>query len=525
MLRSMGRHRRAGRALSIGAGAALALAGGALTGASVQAATPDTPFGAVTVKPMGIEGNWGERMAAAKYDYNGDGAGDVFVSETADKRVFLLSGKQIGQPSQETNPLRIFKNPDKSAHGGSGFGSYISAVRDLTGDGKPELAVGVNRDGSREVEVGSRWGSVYVFDGATGKLVHILDNPKPGTSELQQYHSQFGGRIGDAGDLTGDNRSEVIVSASNASIRESWDGQGRAYIFNGATGELHRTLDLPAADAEACAARGETCRFGLSVQGPGDVDGDGVTDQLVNAGYWNGLQGRSYLFSGKTGELIRRIDSPAPEQNQAFFGFQDAAPLAPGDVNNDGHADIYQASFDQDGSEGRSQGKAWVFSGRELADGDPDEPYTTPLYALNDPTPEYGGQFGWSMDKTDYNGDATPDIYVGQAPHHGVGSGSQGGTYVMNGANGSLHKVLELPETCEQPPTRQNRSPALGWSLAAPGDLNGDGDPDFVAGAPFFDIPQGNNTWNRDQGMVFSFVSNPGSLPTPCTAEDLGSGE
>jgi hypothetical protein len=39
-----------------------------------------------------------------------------------------------------------------------------------------------------------------------------------------------------------------------------------------------------------------------------------------------------------------------------------------------------------------------------------------PLYALNDATPEFGGQFGWSMDKTDYNGDGTPDLYIGQAP-------------------------------------------------------------------------------------------------------------
>ena len=511
MFKSVGRSLRAHKARSMGGCIGLALAAGALTGGPALAATPDTPFGAVTVKPIGIEGNWGERMAAAKYDYNGDGANDVFVAEMADKRVFLLSGKQMGEPSQETNPLRIFKDPDRSADGGLRFGSYISAVNDVTGDGKPDLAVGAIGDGSREVEVGSRWGTVYLFNGATGKLVHTLNNPKPGTSELQQYHSQFGGRIGDAGDLTGDNRSELIVGASNASIRRSWDGQGRAYIFNGATGELHRTLDLPDADADACAARRETCRFGISAQGPGDVDGDGVTDHLVSASYWNGLQGRSYVFSGATGSLIRRLDSPEPEQNQAFFGFQDAAPLSPGDVNNDGRADIYQASFDQDGSAGRSQGKAWVFSGKELAAGDPEDAYKTPLYALDDPTPQYGGQFGWSMDSTDYNKDGTPDLYIGQSPHHA--GGGPGGSSVMDGSTGTALKVLDLPESCQQ-------NAALGWSIAAPGDLNGDGDPDFVAGAPLFDIPQGNGTVN--QGMVFTFVSDPGSLPTPCTNEDLG---
>ena len=118
------------------------------------------------------------------------------------------------------------------------------------------------------------------------------------------------------------------------------------------------------------------------------------------------------------------------------------------------------------------------------------------------------------MDKTDYNKDGVPDLYIGQSPHHA--GGGPGGSSVMDGSTGSALKVLDLPESCQQ-------NAALGWSIAAPGDLNGDGDPDFVAGAPLFDIPQGNGTVN--QGMVFTFVSDPGSLPTPCSAEDLGSAE
>lgn len=109
---------------------------------------------------------------------------------------------------------------------------------------------------------------------------------------------------------------------------------------------------------------------------------------------------------------------------------------------------------------------------------------------------------------------------------HVLSSSAQGGTYVMNGANGSPLKSLELPKTCEQPSSRQNRAPALGWSLAAPGDLNADGDPDYVGGAPFFDIPPGEGSLQRGQagyqGLLFTFLSKPGSLPTPC--EDLGSG-
>ncbi|MDQ3643463.1 MAG: VCBS repeat-containing protein [Actinomycetota bacterium] len=488
-----------------------------MLGGSALAATPATDYGALTVKPPGTGNSayWGSRMAAAKHDYNGDGAGDVFVADQNNERVYLLSGKEAGAPSRETNPLRVLKDPLGQAY--SGFGSFISVVGDASGDGKPDLAVGAPGASVTVNGVTENYaGTVFLMDPAKGKMLHRFDNPNP------EYGTRYAQRIGSAGDLTGDNKPEVIVGASGWRPPGSYINVGKAYIFDGATGALHRTLDLPASDLAGC-----NCQFGLAVQGPGDIDGDGVTDQLVNAGYY-GLgrraQGRSYLFSGKTGELIRKIDSPEPESNPAFFGFQDAAPLTPGDVNDDGRADVYAASFEQDGPTGERQGKAWVFSGKDIASGPADVPFNTALYALDDPTPEKGGMFGWTMDKTDHNKDGTPDLYVGQAPHHGGLDG--GGTYVMDGKDGSELKRLELPESCDQ-------AASLGWSLAAPGDLNGDGEPDYLGGAPYFDIPQGEGQgpdgqgpppfdWKPKNGMVLSFVSNPGPLPTPCSAEDLG---
>ena len=38
--------------------------------------------------------------------------------------------------------------------------------------------------------------------------------------------------------------------------------------------------------------------------------------------------------------------------------------------------------------------------------------------------------------------------------------------------------------------------------------------------APRFDIPRTNDD-GFDEGMVFTFVSNPGSLPTPSSNEDF----
>ena len=137
------------------------------------------------------------------------------------------------------------------------------------------------------------------------------------------------------------------------------------------------------------------------------------------------------------------------------------------------------------------------------------------LYEPRDPTPTEGGQCCFSLDKTDYNKDGRPDLYVGQSPHHlqKPGIDQSGGTYVFDGRDGSPLKSLELPPGVRQQGsgTLANLGSNLGWSVAAPGDLNRDGEPDYVAGATFQDVGA-----NQDEGRAFVFLSNlPAPTPTP----------
>jgi hypothetical protein len=140
--------------------------------------------------------------------------------------------------------------------------------------------------------------------------------------------------------------------------------------------------------------------------------------------------------------------------------------LAPGDVNHDGFADIYGGRYSERVGD---TGRAFVFNGKTGA----------LLYALDDPTPEVGGAFGWSMARTDYNRDGTPDLYVGQSIQETLAGSHWGGTYVFDGRDGSLLRAFELPASDVQPPSvppaALNLGPGLGWSIAAPGDLNSDG--------------------------------------------------
>jgi hypothetical protein len=72
-----------------------------------------------------------------------------------------------------------------------------------------------------------------------------------------------------------------------------------------------------------------------------------------------------------------------------------------------------------------------------------------------------------------------------------------------------------LPPSEAQGPEPGNNGSSLGWSSRAPGGLNGDGEPDYVAAAPYTDV---NGT--QDQGKVYFFLSNvpdpPASPAGPC---------
>jgi len=503
---------------------------------SSQGATPSTAYTVktVTAPDPQLKGRWAERTAAAG-NMTSDGVPDYFagnpladINGVADTgRVYLVNGKTNGV-------VYVIDSPSPQAN--SKFGFFISVVGDLNRDRKSELAVGTD---AQDVYTGSGTpcgspepngcnedqGAAWVFSGADGKLLYALSNPAPQGSLTNS--ARFGSRIGRAGDLNGDGRPEIIVGASNNDVPAGCGStsplpsgcrvnQGQAFIFNGASGALLRTLDLPVADQQPVGTCASSCgSLGIAVQSPGDTNRDGVADQLVDAGSYsfptgsggacgtpepNGCnegQGRMYLFSGKDGRVLLHVDDPEPQAG-AVFGFQDAAPLAPGDVNKDGFADLYGNGFIQNGPTGEGQGKAWVFNGRTGA----------VLYALDDPTPEIGGQFGWSMSSTDYNKDGVFDLYVGQSPHHVAGASGSGGSYVFNGRNGSLLKALELPQTDRQQSASGNLGPNLGWTNSSPGDLNRDGQPDFIAGAPFFDSSAG-----QDEGRLYVFYSTDTTKP------------
>ena len=223
---------------------------------------------------------------------------------------------------------------------------------------------------------------------------------------------------------------------------------------------------------------------------------------------------RSKTAAGANGQVIRKIDDPDPTPQAAtFFGFQDVSPLNPGDVNNDGHADLYGHGFYEAGPTGPGEGRSWVFSG---ADG-------RVLYEFRRPGARPTGQFGFPMarqrDLVNPGANAEEDdpegnpIYIGSDPHFTPAAEACGETNLFEAMSGGHRRTLPLPPPFNPSQcvgTRENLGPNLGWNVTSPGDLNGDGFRDFVSGAPFTDVcRQSDMALNQDQGILVVFRSSP----------------
>jgi len=548
--------------LSIQLAAALAvgIALSALGAPLSSAATTATPFQTQRLASFDPQtgGRFADRIKSAG-DLDADGVGDFWVAAYSHDVAGLQNVGRIWAVSGRTLvALYVIDHPEPQNCAGfaCGLGWNLSNLGDVDGDGVNDLVAAAVRQNvtaagqscaAPAAGCNASQGKAYVFSGAPGKPrapLYALDNPQPQANGFFGWGSTAGDVVKADGTSGKDGIAEILVGAyqndfpagcgeQNPIPLGCRKDQGQAFMFNGAPNlpagapRLIRTLDVPPEDryvdpaTNTCvsANSGPTAQncgaAGIVAEGVGDVDGDGFGDQSVTA--WttgitdpgrqpcrgvapepngcNERQGRIYVYSGRTGAVLRKVDDPVP-QTGALFGLQIVQAGAPGDVNGDGFDDIYGAGFQQTGpARGSapplaSEGRAWVISGQDGS---------TVLLELLDPTPDASGTFGYALEKTDYNRDGLPDLQIG----------SFAGSYVFNGQTGALFKTFDLPPGDEvgQPPGNTN----LGRSVAAPGDLNGDCEPDYISGSPGYDVGS-----VVDEGRVYVYLtSGPLACPTP----------
>ena len=186
----------------------------------------------------------------------------------------------------------------------------MSGAGDVNGDGLGDFIVGARGDSSN----GPYAGAVYVFSGADGSRLHVLHGEKGAGT--------FGWSVSDVADLNGDGFDDFMAGAPGTDYAGA--DSGSVYVFSGADGSMrYRRFDGESAQD----------RFGFSVSGAGDVNGDGYRDVVA--------RGRSWVrvFSGADGSALQTISDRRP---QSFFDMSVSA----GDMNGDGLGDVIVAGHD-----------------------------------------------------------------------------------------------------------------------------------------------------------------------------------
>ena len=305
----------------------------------------------------------------------------------------------------------------------------------------------------------------------------------PPNNDGEGYH---GWAVAGMGDINEDGWGDAAVSAIGAKTVDTY--AGAVQIFSGASGNRIRTIMSP--------NRQHHGRFGWSVSAVPDVNGDGFNDLAVGAPFEQGETGpedpgRAYVYSGRTGQLLRKLRSPM-EEELGLFGTSIAGI---GDVNGDGRGDVIVGAPREDpGQAPDDVGRVHLYSG---ATG-------VRIRTLASPNPVFLELFGFSVASVpDMNGDSRPDILVGApmietedfdlVPAIGDTVGP-GRAYLFSGASGQLLRIVHSPS--------QELGGGFGRSVSGIPDVNGDGRGDVVGGAPFQD--PGESPSDAGRAYVFS---------------------
>ena len=275
------------------------------------------------------EGDWTGSTLAPAGDVDGDGYGDVLVGAYAHQGTGWYSGVAylvLGPVSGDVN----LADADATMHGGAA----------LEGAGSSITRVGQDRDGLSGWLLVGVPGADEGGDGAGG--VALVPDATRGSVDLlvdavrlygEDEADGAGGSADTAGDMNGDGRLDAIVGAVNA-----YSGFGAAYIVAMpavADGSLSDGLCTLVGEKEGDQA-------GISVAGAGDTDGDGFDDVIVGAIHAGAEEyaGAAYVVFGPVSGIRSLSTADVTLRGENAYDGAGVSVDGAGDMDGDGRADL-----------------------------------------------------------------------------------------------------------------------------------------------------------------------------------------
>ncbi len=374
----------------------------------------------------------GERFGCAVAgagDVDGDGTNDFVIGARRADPFGAGLGRAIVVSGATGMPLHEWWGDSP----GDSLGTSVSGAGDVNGDGFADVALGAPLGDPAA-------GSVTIRSGFDGTTLFLLAGGAPG--------DEFGRALAEAGDVDGDGFVDLAIGSPHADVNGK--SSGRVTVHSGRTGGLLLSIDGNAAFDQ----------LGFAVSGAGDTDADGVPDLVIGAPFadvaaFNG--GAAAILSGQTSSVLLTIGGTGIADQLGF------SVGGAGDVDQDGRADVVVGIPAADVN-GIDSGRAEVRSGATGA----------VLLAIDGA--KSGDGLGFVAGIDDADGDGVPDVVVG-APSVDHGAAEAGLVRVVSGASGV--PLLELFGPAQ--------NDWFGVSVRGAGDVDGDGAPDLLIGAPGHD--------------------------------------
>ncbi|MCA9702054.1 MAG: FG-GAP repeat protein [Myxococcales bacterium] len=280
------------------------------------------------------------RRVAGNLDMDGDGRDDLAMAGYGNGEITVIRGHSPTGPIADADVgtsvsgFHLIPGPDNSTE----MGEAIAAAGDVNGDGLDDLLLSDTSYGA------SGLGRAYLIFGP---------GPTSGEAEPDALVAQgqgltFDGQsAGDAmvgiGDMDGDGFDDIAILASKLSV----NGQqvGRLYLVRGGPDASSLALaDLQGGTPQGTVVDSGAWRFSEVLAAPGDFDGDGLSDLLVEG--WTNLGYALYVVRGGPldeplvlGQGPRTLDITHPyDESWSYPRLRPESAL--GDIDCDGRSEF-----------------------------------------------------------------------------------------------------------------------------------------------------------------------------------------